>query len=125
MGKKEKKPHRGQKWVGRNEWVSWTYNLGKYFLPYFSRFEMRPLFTPNFWGEFWIIKPKSRDLIASKFGTNMQINNLKLLSKFHVARPNRSRVMSKSLKLHTHWFENGPVKTKERATRASVVPITE
>ena len=40
--------------------------------------------------------------IASKFGTNKQLINLKLLSKFHVARLSRSRVISKSLKSHTH-----------------------
>ena len=39
--------------------------------------------------------------IASKFGTNMQLPNLKLLSKFHVAISNRSRVISKSLKFRT------------------------
>ena len=31
----------------------------------------------------------------------MQLINLKLLLKFHVARPNRSRVISKSLKIRT------------------------
>ena len=36
--------------------------------------------------------------IASKLCTNIQLINFKLLSKFHVARPNRSRVISKSLK---------------------------
>ena len=51
----------------------------------------------------------------------MQLINLKLLPKFHVARPNRSRVISKSLKSHTHWLENDRVKTKEHETRASVV----
>ena len=55
----------------------------------------------------------------------MQINNLKLLSKFHVARSNRSRVISKSLKLRANWFENGQVKTKELATRASVCSFIE
>ena len=39
--------------------------------------------------------------IASKFGRNIQLINLKLLSKFHVARSNRSWVISKSLKFRT------------------------
>ena len=39
--------------------------------------------------------------IPPKFGTNKQLINLKLLSQFHVARPNRSRVISKSLKLRS------------------------
>ena len=51
----------------------------------------------------------------------MQLINLKLLSKFHEARPNRSRVISKSLKFHSRQFKNGRVKTKEHATRASIV----
>ena len=48
----------------------------------------------------------------------MQINNLKLQSKFHDAKPNHSRVISKSLKLRT-----GRVKTKEHVTQASFVPM--
>ena len=68
-------------------------------------------------------KPSTR--FASKFGTNMQLSNLKLLSKFYEARPKRSRVISKSLKPHvTRWCENARVKTKKHATRPSVVPIT-
>ena len=43
----------------------------------------------------------------------MQINSLKLLSKFHAATPKRSRVISKSPKFPTYWFENGRVKTKK------------
>ena len=39
--------------------------------------------------------------IASKFDTNIQLINLKLQSKFHEARPNRSQVISKSLKFRT------------------------
>ena len=53
----------------------------------------------------------------------MQINYLKLLSKFNEARSNRSWVISKSLKSQTHYFENGRVKTKEHATQTSFVPI--
>ena len=40
-------------------------------------------------------------LITSKINANIQLINLKLLSKFHVGRPNRSRVIRKSLKLLT------------------------
>ena len=35
-----------------------TYNRVKYFLPYFSRFWPRPLFTPNLQGGFQVLKPK-------------------------------------------------------------------
>ena len=40
-----------------------TYNRMKYFLPYFSRFWLRPFFTPNLRGDFRVPKPKSRDLL--------------------------------------------------------------
>ena len=111
------------------KWYLKTYYRVKYFLPCWSRFWLRRLFTPNFRGGFWVLKPTSWLIaskfgaIASKFGANMQFINLKLQSKFHVARPNRSQVISKSLKFHTRQFENGRVKTKEHATRASIVPI--
>ena len=75
-------------------------------------------------GRFSGSKTKVTSPIASKFGTNIQLINLKLLSKFHAARPNRSRVISKSSKFRTRWLENGRVKTERHATRASVVPIT-
>ena len=64
-------------------------------------------------GRFSGRKTKVTRSIASKFGTNIQLINLKLLSKFHDARPNRSRAISKSVKLRTHLFENGPVKSKK------------
>ena len=43
----------------------------------------------NFWD---VLGPKTEvtKFIASKFGSNMGLINLELLSKFHVARPNRS-----------------------------------
>ena len=53
-------------------------------------------------GRFLGPKTKVSSLIVSKFGTNIQLINLKLLSLFHVARSNRSRVISKSLKFRTH-----------------------
>ena len=74
-----------------------TYNHVKYFA-------LLKLFlneTSNLRGGFSGSKTKVTRRIASKFGTNIQLINLKLLSKFHVARPNRSRVISKSLKLRT------------------------
>ena len=40
-----------------------TNNPMKYFLPYLSRFRLRPLFTPNLRGGFGDLKPKSRDLL--------------------------------------------------------------
>ena len=48
--------------VGIKEYVK-TYNHMKYFLPYLSRFCLRPLFTPNLRGGFRVLKPKSRDLL--------------------------------------------------------------
>ena len=50
-------------------------------------------------GRFSGPKTKVTQFIASKFYTNIQGINLKLLSKFHVPRPNRSQVISKSLKM--------------------------
>ena len=38
-----------------------TYNHVKDFLPYLSRFWIRPLFTPNFWSSFWVQNLKLRD----------------------------------------------------------------
>ena len=67
-----------------------TYHHMKYFLPYLSRFWMRRLFTPNLRGGFLGSKTEVTWPIASKFGLNMQLINLKLLPKFHGARPNRS-----------------------------------
>ena len=52
-------------------------------------------------GRFSSSKTKVTQPITSKFGTNIQFITLKMLSKFHVARPNRSRVISKSLKFRT------------------------
>ena len=40
-----------------------TYNHTKYFLPYLSRFWLRPLFTPNLQAGFRVVKPKPRDLL--------------------------------------------------------------
>ena len=37
------------------------YNHVIYFLPYLSRFWLRPLFTPNLRGSFRVLKPKSRN----------------------------------------------------------------
>ena len=78
-----------------------TYNHMKYFLPYLSRFWLRPLFNAKLAGRFSGSKTKVAWPIASKFGTNIQLINVKLLSKFHVARSNRSGVISKSLKFRT------------------------
>ena len=80
-------------------------------------------FYAKFAGRFLGPKTKVTRLIASKLGTNMHLINLKLLSKYHVAKPNRSKVISKGLKPHTGLLENGRVKTKEHAMQALVVPI--
>ena len=54
----------------------------------------------------------------------MQINNLKLLSKFYVARPNYfSSYKQKSEILHSLVRKWPSKKTKEHATLESVVPI--
>ena len=58
---------------------------------------MKPLSTSNF-GVFLDPKTEIRRPFCSKFGTNKHLTNLKLLSEFHKARPNRSQVISKSLK---------------------------
>ena len=62
-------------------------------------------------------KIKVSRLIALRFSTNLQINNLKLLSKFHAAGANRFRVISKNRKLRSYLFENDRVKPEEHATR--------
>ena len=40
-----------------------TYKSVKYFLPYLSRFYLRPLFTSNFRDSFRVLKSKSRNLL--------------------------------------------------------------
>ena len=51
-----------------------TYNDPvKYFLPYLSRFSIRPLFTPNFPGGFWVLKLKPRDSLPQNLA---QTHNL-------------------------------------------------
>ena len=74
--KKEKKGKKGKKkekkeinlfaaksgLVGMKGYLE-AYNPMKYFLSYLSRFGLRPLFTPNFWGGFCLLKPKSRNLL--------------------------------------------------------------
>ena len=101
-----------------------TYNRVKYFLPYLSCFWIRWLFYTKLAGRFSGPKTEVAWPIGSKFGTNISLINLKLLSKFQVARPNHCRIVSKSLKLPTDMLENGRGKTKGQATRASIVPMT-
>ena len=78
-----------------------TYNHVKYFLPYLSRFCMRPFFTPNFSERFSGPKPKSRELLPRILIQTKQIINLKLAVQISCAKPNRSPVIRKSLKLRT------------------------
>ena len=61
-------------------------------------------------------------MIGSKIGTNKHFVNFEFLFKVHVATPSRSRVICKSIKLHTRKFENGQVK---HATLVAVVPIND
>ena len=82
-----------------------TYNHMKYFLPYLSRFLTETAFYAKLAGRFSGSETKVARLIASKFRTNIQLINFKLLSKFHVARPNRSQVVSKSLKFRTRCWK--------------------
>ena len=73
-----------------------TYNLVKYFLPHLHCFLNETIFYAKLLG--WFLGSEVTWFIASKFDTNIQLI-LKLLSKFHVARPNRFQVISKSLKV--------------------------
>ena len=54
-----------------------THNHTKCFLPYLSRFRLRPLFMPNLRGSFRVLKLKSRDLLPRnlKLTYNSLISN--------------------------------------------------
>ena len=78
--KKEKKMKKNEKknliaaksgWL--DERVSWDIQPYEIFFAvgYLNRFWLRSLFTQNLRGGFRVLKPKSRDPIASKFGTNI------------------------------------------------------
>ena len=99
--KKRNKPHRGLKWVGWDERVSWDIQPYEIFFAVLKPFLTETAFYAKLAGRFSGSKIEVTWSIAPKFGTNIQLINLKLLSKFHVARPNRSQVISKSLKFHT------------------------
>ena len=59
---------------------TYAYNHMKYFLPYLSRFWLRPLFTPNMRGGFRVLKPKSCDLLLPNLiQTYNQYLNCKIL----------------------------------------------
>ena len=65
-GKKRNEPHRGQKWVGWDERVSRDIQPNEIFFAVLKAvffFLLRLLFTPNLRGGFWVLKPKSRDLL--------------------------------------------------------------
>ena len=110
MKKNEKQKKKGKKGknliaakselVGMKGYLE-TYNHVKYFLPYLRRFWLRPLFTPNLRDGFRVLKPKSRDLLPEILVQtyNSLISNC--CQKFHVARLNSFRVISKSLKFRT------------------------
>ena len=99
--KKRKKPHGDQKWVGWDEKVCLDIKPCEKFFVVLKPFLNETAFYAKLLGRFSGSKAEVTRLIALKFGIKMQLINLKLLSKFHVARPNGSRVMSKSLKSHT------------------------
>ena len=79
-----------------------TYNRVKYILSYLSRFWMRLLLMPNFADGLRVFKPKSRDLLPPNLAQtyNSLISNC--CPQFHIAEPNRSQVLSKSLKLRAY-----------------------
>ena len=97
----------GKKLIAAKSWLVGTkrylktYNRVKYFFALLKPFLTETAFYAKLSGQFSDPKTKVPRLIASKFGTNIQLINLKLLSKFHVARPNQSRVISKTLKSRT------------------------
>ena len=99
--KKRNKPHRGQKWVGWDERLSKDIQPHEIFFAVLKQFLTETAFYAKLAGRFSGSKTEVTRPIASKFGTNIKLINPKLLSKFHVARPNRSRVISKSLKFCT------------------------
>ena len=78
-----------------------TYNHMKYFVTVLQPFLTETAFYAKLSGRFSGSKTEVTRPIASKMCTNIQLINLKLLSKFHEARPNHSRVISKSLKYRT------------------------
>ena len=75
------------------------YNRVKCFMPYTQAVFKWNCFLRQTFGAVFGYKIKVTRLITAKCGTNMQMNNLKLQSKFIVAWPNHSRVISKSLKI--------------------------
>ena len=89
---KKKKNSSRQKvhWVGRMKRYFKTYGHVEYFLPNLELFLNETAFYAKLAGQFSGPQIKVRQSIASKFGTNMQLFNLKMLSKFYGARSNRS-----------------------------------
>ena len=85
--------------VGMKECLK-TYNHVKCFAVSMSLLN-KTCFYAKLMGQFSGPKTKVTGHIASKFGTYMQLINLKQWSKFQVAKTNRSGVISKSLKLCT------------------------
>ena len=96
---------------------------GKRFLPHIKPFLNETAFYAKLSGRCLGPKTKVGLLIDLKFRANMQLNNLKLLSKFHIAKPIRSPDISKSLETLHPLVWKWSRKTKEYATRASVVLI--
>ena len=61
--KKRNEPHRGQKWVGWDERVSWDIQPYEIFFAVLKPFLTETIFTPNLRGGFRVLKPKSRYLL--------------------------------------------------------------
>ena len=111
-GKKRNKPHRGQKWVAWDERVSQDIQPYEIFFAVLKPFLTETAFYAELAGRFSGFKSKVTRPIASKFGTNIQLINLKLLSKFHVARTKPfSSYKQKSEILHS-LVEKWPSKNK-------------
>ena len=80
--KKRNKPHRGQKWVGWDEGVSQDIQPYEIFFAVLKPVSTETTFYAKFVGLFSGSKTKIARPIASKFGTNIQLINLKLLPNF-------------------------------------------
>ena len=78
--KTKSKTHRGQKWVGSDDLK--TYKRMKYFLPYLTPFLSEIAFQAKLSGRLSCPETEVTWLVASKFDTNIQLINHKVLSKF-------------------------------------------
>ena len=71
-----------------------TYNGVKYFLPYLSRFLMRPLFTSSLRGGFRVPKPKSRNRDGVE-DTRLEAKDIKKIRGQGQGQPFRGQTLSR------------------------------